>query len=240
VALKRSSFALGAAYHLALDKKGTAYLSVGGEYGSESRDLDRNALDFTDNIETGNSGKPQLSEDWQKLNQSKANFTDINAGALLSAKLNKKMDFNFGVGMFHLAKPKYALLNGGQKLPSRLSAHGQFNIEMNKKWSIHPSFLFQTISGADEIALQGLAGYKFDTVRDIDLNFGLGYRLRDALEILAGGRYKNLRVGVAYDVNTSGLNSQTNGRGGFELAANYIIKIYKPAVVKPKVICPRF
>ena len=29
-------------------------------------------------------------------------------------------------------------------------------------------------------------------------------------------------------------------RGGFELAAYYIIKVYKPAVVKPKVLCPRY
>jgi hypothetical protein len=55
-----------------------------------------------------------------------------------------------------------------------------------------------------------------------------------------GAQYKNLRVGLAYDINVSDLNQVSNYRGGFELAANYIIKIYKPAIVKPKVLCPRF
>jgi hypothetical protein len=41
-------------------------------------------------------------------------------------------------------------------------------------------------------------------------------------------------------VNMSGLSADTNLRGGFELAASYIIRIYKPAVVKTKVLCPRF
>ena len=53
-------------------------------------------------------------------------------------------------------------------------------------------------------------------------------------------QYKSLNVGIAYDINTSDLNSISNYRGGFEIAANYIIKIYKPAVPKPKVICPRY
>ena len=96
------------------------------------------------------------------------------------------------------------------------------------------------MSGADEIILQALAGYLFNPERDITLHFGVGYRMRDALHPIIGGRYKNLTVGMAYDVNTSNLSQATNFRGGFEIAANYIVKIYKPAVIKTKVLCPRF
>ena len=98
------------------------------------------------------------------------------------------------------------------------------------------------MSGADEISLQALAAYMFNEEKDIDLNFGLGYRRSggDAVYPMLGARYKTLRIGLAYDVNVSDLSAQSNYRGGFEIAANYIVKIYKPAKVKTKVLCPRF
>ena len=67
-----------------------------------------------------------------------------------------------------------------------------------------------------------------------------GKTLRDAVQALVGMRYKALNVGLAYDINVSNLNTVSRYRGGFELAANYIIKIYKPAIIKPKVLFPRF
>ena len=103
-----------------------------------------------------------------------------------------------------------------------------------------PAFQYMTMSGADEIQLQALMGYLFNPEKDITLNFGLGYRLRDAVQAIAGMQYKELRVGLAYDINTSDLNNASNYRGGFEIAANYIVKIYKPATIKQKVLCPRF
>ena len=106
---------------------------------------------------------------------------------------------------------------------------GLFNIKLTDKFTVGPSFIYQTMSGADEISLQALGAYQFNAEKDIDLNFGLGYRLSggDAIYPMLGARYKNLRVGLAYDVNISSLNSVSNYRGGFELAANYIVKIYK-------------
>ena len=91
-----------------------------------------------------------------------------------------------------------------------------------------------------EAVRMSLAGYLFNAEKGITLNMGLGYRLSDAINVLAGIKVKSLTVGIAYDINTSSLRTASNYRGGFEIAANYIIKIYKPAVVKPKVLCPRF
>ena len=120
-------------------------------------------------------------------------------------------------------------------------ATGQFNIKMNDKLTVSPTFIYQTMAGAhDEIIVQGLGSYLFNEEKDVTLLFGLGYRFRDAVHPIFGAQVKSLRVGLAYDVNISGLSADTNLRGGFELAASYIIKIYKPAVVKTKVLCPRF
>lgn len=256
--LTHSSFNLGAAYHLALDKKGNAVLSIGAQYGRGQRGVNPENLRFEDGYGKDGIYIPNLSKESLTNGSGEditVSYTGINAGALLSSRLNKQMDFNLGFSMSHLNQPKAGLVDAGgggttpgmggntggsSKLPSRISVHGQFNMQLQPRFSLSPSFLFQKMSGNQEIILQGLANYLFNPEKEITLSFGVGYRMRDAIHPIVGGKYKNLTVGLAYDVNISGLSQASNFRGGFELAANYIIKIYKPAVVKPKVLCPRF
>lgn len=257
-ALVHSAAKLGAAYHLGLDKKGNTVLSIGGHYGGEQRKVDENKLRFEDGLLAApNPSDPNSYgasvEDNRILGNAK--YSDIDLGIVFSSRLNKMMDFNIGFSMYHMFKPNYSLISGGggggpnpnptpqqglAKLPRRSVAHGQFNIKLTDKWDVSPRFLFQTMNGNDEILVQGLAGYLFNEEKDITLNMGLGYRLSDAVNVLLGVKVKDLTVGLAYDINTSDLRTVSNYRGGFEIAANYIIKIYKPAVVKPKVLCPRF
>ena len=240
---------IGATYHLAIDKKANTVISVGAAYGGEQRKVDNGKFFF----ERGytNSTRPNNQYDPGQSGESQTNtddkYTDIDAGLVLTSKLNKMMDFNIGFSMYHLTQPSYSLIGGtgasgggNTKVARRSVLHGQFNAKLNDKFSINPAFLFQTQKGGQEILLQGMAGYLLDEQKDINLNFGVGYRMRDAMQAIAGMRYKALNVGLAYDINVSGLNTVSRYRGGFELAANYIIKIYKPAVIKTKVLCPRF
>ncbi len=253
VGLKHSATKLGATYHLALGKKNTTVLSLGGQYGKGSRKLGDN-YQFEDGF-TGagpDSYDKSLSKDGNVVDD--ASFTDIDAGINISSKLNKRMDFNLGFSMYHINEGKYSLVGrsdtsttppvnptaGDAKIPRRNILHGQFNAALDDRWSINPAFQYMSMSGADEIQIQALAGYLFNPEKDVTLNFGIGYRMRDAIQAIAGMKYKDLRVGLAYDINTSDLNNASNYRGGFELAANYIVKIYKPAVIKQKVLCPRF
>ncbi len=249
--LSNTAFKLGGSYHLALNKKATSYLTFGAQFGNVTRKT--NIKDYT--LEDGlkaqqTTGTYVSAEQPGNTDKLKTSFNDWDGGVIFTTKLNKKMDMNLGFAMYHLLTPKYGLINasGGtgmgstsnEKIPRRAVFHGQFNIDMNKKWTFNPTFLFQSMSGADEIVLQALTGYKFNEQKDILLHFGIGYRMRDAANILLGMTKGPLRVGLAYDVNVSSLTTVSNYRGGWELAANYIFKIYKPAVVKPKILCPRF
>jgi type IX secretion system PorP/SprF family membrane protein len=245
-ALTRTTFSLSGAYHLSLDKKGNTYLSIGGQYGNESRSVDRDRLQLEDHLLTG---KPvNQSNDYNSIRggQDRPSFADINGGIQLTAKLNKKMDVNVGYALYHIGRSNYSLFSGQQgggfaKMPRRSVIHGRFNVAMNDKVTISPTFLYQTAAGADEIMVQGLVSYLFNEKKDITLQAGLSYRLADALNLspIVGMRYKDLRVGFAYDINTGSL-ADVSARGGFEIAANYIIRIYKPAVNKPRILCPRF
>ncbi len=244
--LSYTGIKLAGAYHLALNKKGTTMLSLGITYGSITRRIDRNKLRFEDGILDGN---PKGSLDYLAFgtqDQANASFSDMDAGLVLTSQLNKQIDFNIGFSMFHLTEPRSTLAGDSatnkveSALARRSNVHGRFNIKTNDRMTISPMFMYQTMSGADEIQLQTMANYLYDTEKDITLGLGVGYRMRDAIQILLGFQQKNLQVGFAYDINTSDLSNVSRFRGGFELAANYIIKIYKPAVVKPKVLCPRF
>lgn len=252
--LTHSAGKIGATYHLALDKKGNSVLSIGGHYGGEQRKVDINKLQFGDGFNpSGDYIQAQSMDNGRVLGDAK--YNDIDLGIAFSSRLNKTMDVTLGFSMYHITRPNYSLIGSGggggpnpnptppqgfSKLPRRAVAHGQFNVALTEKWSLSPTFLFQTMEGNDEIIVQGLAGYLFNEERGITLNAGLGYRLSDAINVLLGMKVKDLTVGVAYDINTSSLRTASNYRGGFEIAANYIIKIYKPAVVRPKVLCPRF
>lgn len=236
-ALTHSAAKLGGAYHFAFGKKGNTVLSIGGHYGSEQRRINPEQLIFQDGLELNNVG---LSQDLARV-LGNANYQDFDGGLAFTTRLNPKMDMTLGFSMYHIGRPRYNLLNDGfERLPRRAVTHGVFNIEMNEKWTLSPSFIYQTMSGADEIMVQGLAGYLFNEEKAITLQGGLGYRLSDAVNLLAGARIKDLTLGISYDVNTSSLSNVSNYRGGFEIAANYIVKIYKPSVVKPKILCPRF
>lgn len=252
-ALSHGAAKLGATYHLALGKQGNTVLSVGGHYGGEQRKIDINRLQFGDGFNNAGDYVAALSMDNGRV-IGRATYNDIDLGIVFSSKLNKTMDFNVGFSMFHITRPNYSLVGGGggggptpgpaptgfARLPRRSMAHGQFNVALNDRVTVSPTFLFQTMEGNDEIIVQGMAGYLFNEEKNITLRAGLGYRLGDAVNALVGVKVKDLTVGLAYDINTSSLATVSNNRGGFEIAANYIIKIFKPAVVKPKVLCPRF
>ena len=56
---------------------------------------------------------------------------------------------------------------------------------------------------------------------------GVSYRLQDAVIVMIGANvWKDLRLGLAYDVNTSKLNPYNNGT--LEFMLNYCMKIERP------------
>lgn len=120
----------------------------------------------------------------------------------------------------------------------RIALHGRLNHRLSEKLYVEPTFLFQTTGGASEAAVQTLAGYTVNP--DFTLRIGPGYRFGDAGQILLGLDYKQeLRVGASYDVNLSSLSGVSKLQGGFEVAAYYIIKIYKKPKISPAILCPQ-
>ena len=238
--LTNNASLLSASYHLSLDKNSSRYLVAGFQWGNVSRKF-KDALDLT--FEDGIlSNRPSL--DLTKVEGEGNNYSVVNIGLMYKAIMNKTTDMNIGGVASYITRPNGTVSTGGGgnifKRPLKITFHGQLNRQMSDKTSIHPAFIFQNSAGTNEIALQVMGGYLLNLKEDKKLKakVGLGYRVGDAVQILLGGEYEDWQFGLAYDLNVSGLTPASNLRGGFELAINKIIKIYKKPDVKPVLFCP--
>jgi type IX secretion system PorP/SprF family membrane protein len=253
-----SGGSLSGAYHLSLDKDRRTVITLGGQWGRFSRNIDLNTdARFGDELgaELIDNDPGFTSPDRNPLQGSgggvggnnmgqQRDYTDINAGLAVRTQLNENTTLNAGFGLFHIGEPQVAFLGGGsrdaRKQPMRMGIHGNVQSRLNDKWSVRPTFFYQVIAGTDEIQIQTTAGYLVNPEKEVTLIFGAGYRMRDAAQVLLGVDIKDISVGLAYDVNLSDLTQATNSVGGFELAASYIGKIYKDPNVPPVIFCPRF
>jgi type IX secretion system PorP/SprF family membrane protein len=69
------------------------------------------------------------------------------------------------------------------------------------------------------------------------VNLGFYYRLKDAFIGRVGMKYKNLELGLSYDINVSKFIPATNRRGGVEASLIYIFKKTVPFIAKKRA-CP--
>ncbi len=246
--LRNNASMLSASYHFAFDADRKTVLTLGVQGGTTSRRLDILSTDlkFADEIDAGlGGGGLGAGNSPDRETNDETSALDINAGLMLRQRLGGNDHFELGFAMHHINNPEYNFLsnaggsnnnNDENNRPARTTIHGRYYTELTDIFSLTPSFLFQSTAGTSEIALQALGGMKIN--EDFTLQFGPGYRFEDAVQVMAGVKYKNLTVRLAYDINTSPLSGVSNGQGGFEIAANYIIKINKDPEVPTATLCP--
>jgi len=217
------------AYHFAADDKRKTIISLGLQVGTLSRKLQDNFL-FEDEILSG------ATDEQLPTKEDPTSFLDISGGLTITGRTVGESYFRIGASVMHINQPDYGILSSNSaSLPMKIVGYGTYNMDLNESFVVEPSILFESIGPATEVAIQALGGYKLDG--ETILRAGLGYRLGDALEVLAGLQYKDLRVGASYDLTLSQLE---NPNGAFELAVAYIGRIYKRPKVDPVIFCPRF
>lgn len=223
-----------AAYHLALDKDRNTVIALGIQGGTVSKRLD-GEFQFEDAIL---SGSPSQDQPPTGENENKT-YLDISAGLTITGKIENGSYYRVGLSALHVNQPRAGVLAGGSansRFPMKMVAYGTYYADLNDQFLFTPSILFQNLGPARELALQGMLGYKIPTESTV-LKGGLGYRAGDAIQVLLGIDYKDLRVGASYDLTASQLSRPNNA---FELGVAYIAKIYKRPKVDPVIFCPRF
>ncbi len=257
--LVNGAYMMSLAYHLATNRKATNYLSIGYQTGQVYRRLKNpGEADLASQYANGQFGDPNNAEIFGLLlpDRESTTYTTHNAGLQFTSQINKYNKLKLGLAANHIGRQRFSLFTNGAtgggggpnptpvitqgNVKMRFTLHGSVQSQVSKQLAFLTSWYGQKMSSGYELAVQCLAGYLLNEEKDFTLNFGLGYRVGDAAQLLVGATSGRFKFGVAYDVNLSGLTPATNTVGGFEMAAQYIINIYKKPTVDPVIICPRF
>jgi type IX secretion system PorP/SprF family membrane protein len=235
-ALTNTGVGLNAAYHIGMDAKMQNVLSIGAAFGFMQRTVDRDKLKFQDGI-IGNG----TSRDLTNIDAQGVSYSDVNLGANFRSKMSKTSTLNIGLSLEHAFRPKDNLITPtASKLPSRLNVYATVDAAINKRFSVFPALIFRTAAGTSETMVQAVGGIKLDPKKNLMVRGGVGYRFGDALQVLAGVDFGDIRVGASYDYTTSTLRSNTNAQDGFEIAVSYIGKIFKRPNPPAAVLCPKY
>jgi len=141
------------------------------------------------------------------------------------------MVFDLSAGLYYRIPDKfYVGLSGDQFLQSKgkntfyqlkrtyfLTAGYQWAIPNHPVFELQPSLLLMYDGAEFQFNLSALVMY------NNKFYGGLGYRLQDAVSVLAGINIKSLRIGLSYDICTSALSKYNSG--SIEVMVSYCFKI---------------
>lgn len=236
---------IAASYHLSLDKKGNDYIVAGIQFGTDNYKINPNSIvsdptvqDPTLNFNSGGaggSGNGRQDLDNQRI---------TNFGLMYRSKIDKNTLLNIGASYLYLIRqenkvtqtPSQTALD---KRPSEFIIHGLIDRDIDKKLSIHPSFIAR-VKGKEgtELMVQAMAGYLIRPDLALRLKGGLGYDLNNGPALLLGADYGEWRFGMSYELALHGISAAVPSFGGFEISAQKIINIYKKPAVEPTICCP--
>lgn len=256
--LVNNAFKLSAAYHLGLNKKGTAVISFGYQTGSVARRIKASGLAKIE-LESDDYEPGSLTGDLalMGISELQKSYLDHVGGINFKARPNRTDVIEFGLAVGNIGSPDASLLGGGGggmnpgpnpppssgrfESPLRFIGTASYRFALNSEFALKPTAFYQRLGPASELAIQVGGEYLLNAEKQTVLRAGLGYRVGDALQLIVGMDFKqSLQVTFGYDVNVSQLSPASNAVGGFELSAVYIGKIYKRPDPEPVLFCPRF
>lgn len=140
---------------------------------------------------------------------------------------------DLGAGAFHLNTPDQTFRSDKSDLPVRLSMYVMPVFQLNKKFDVVGAGTFQKQGEYTEILGGAAVRYHLSTRKAKEFALQLGFSGRfnsigDALIPTAELHYRDLMVGLSWDVNISDFSTATNRNGGPELSVRYIIRKVHP------------
>jgi len=221
--LSRTNITLSSAYTHQLSEK--HFLSGGLQIGIAQSRFQTDNLTF-DNQFNGDVFDENLPTNEVFPNQNFI-FGELNAGLNWHFQLPKKgISADAGIGLAHINKPRQSFFEHQDiRLPRRMSIFARATIPITSIIDLQPAILIQRQGAYHENVLGTNVKYHFSKKTNMERGVyaGAWFRTGDALAFSAGVDYLNLRVGISYDINISPFNTATNGAGGPEISAIYII-----------------
>jgi type IX secretion system PorP/SprF family membrane protein len=238
--LNHLNIALSEAYRFYVGKGAKNNISIGLQEGFNQESINFSNLTFESEY-TGTGFNTNLPP---SFGRSSFSYFGLNAGAVYTSKVSKTVDFYGGVAMFNINTPSQSFeeesVSSGNTLATREVLHAGFRVALSNQVGLLPAALFMTQAGTNETDIGTSLSYLFKgNANDATLYVGGYYRVQDAIIALVGMEYKNVRVGVSYDINVSSLQEATNDEGGFEISLTYV-GLFSLINDRPVLFCPRY
>ena len=248
--LNTTSAGASASYHRILNesKRGGSrtVLSVGLQGGVLARSADLKSTDLIlaeeQEVGLGGGGLGIGSGMERQGDNFNSSGFDLGFGASLARRLDAERTFRIGASVRHLVAPEYSLVSTGVNRPTTISLQGGYSQLLGEGLLIEPQAFVQTTGGGFVAAqLQAMGGRFFGEDKDRLLKVGFGVRLPARFVYpMVGFEVGDLKLAAAFDISANQL--QTNAEGfqrGFEIGAQYTIKIFKEPIVERVILCPQ-
>ena len=197
-----------------------------------------------------------IEPDVQSGAPDRINYLDINTGVAWFYNFDRFSNIYLGVSASHLNRPDVSFYKDEDLSESLIAYrkyifHGGADIEVNRKNTVMPSFIFMDQGPHREITVGSYWKYKtsMNGSRNSTSALYFGGWLRwyaernylgtDAIVAAIRMDFKNTFLSLTYDINISSLTRASNGAGGPEFSVIHIIDSWgnkRPT----KIRCPNF
>ncbi len=216
------------------------FLTLGIQSGITNKNLSYDELRF-DAQYNGFSFQQGLPSR-ESFSSNRQTFFNLHSGIRFQQKIDERNEFKLGVGLFNLTKPTESYFdNQAIELDRRFVANASYQFDVSSEIDLVPTMFFMAQGTYFEYILGVRGKYILsDAVGAKQAAYiGLFFRTKDAGFITAEYDYNNWHFGLSYDINLSTLRQASNGRGGIEFSAIYILKQLKVTSEKFK-RCPDY
>jgi type IX secretion system PorP/SprF family membrane protein len=151
-------------------------------------------------------------------------YFDLNAGLSFDHQGASKLDYQFGVGLFHVNKPGQSVLNNeNYKLAMRSVIHGNLIYNFNNKDKAQFGTNLQT-QGQDNIFTFGGAYTRvLDAPKNINITVGLWDRWNEAIYPYIGVQYNDIHLGLSYDIPPADIRNRLGSVNSLEASLTWDI-----------------
>ena len=227
-------------YKIALDKDSNHNISGGIQIGFTNKNLSYQELRFDAqyNGVRFDNGLPN-----QEYFTARAQtFLNLHAGMVYDYQIDSDKKWQLGISLFNITNPKESYFNNQEiKLDRRITAHTTLTLDITSEIDVLPSLFYMKQGKYFEFIIGSLGKYTLSegAGNNQSVYAGLFYRSKDAGYLTVGYEINNWNFGLSYDINLSSLRQASNGRGGIELSAIYILKLFRPTKKVHK-FCPDY
>lgn len=225
------------AYTMKLNKH--HFITLGTQLSIAQRGLNASNLTFDEQFVDGSyTAGASTGETLEDLNFV---YADVAVGLNWLFQISKRMQFKFGMAVYHLNTPNQSFFGNDEiVLARRINLHIQAVIGIGDKLDLMPAAIYSQHDTQQErifgTAIKYHLSQKFAKEKGIIV--GVWYRMNDAAIPVIGVHYPNWQASLSYDTNVSDFTAASNTIGAVELSYIHLITNVKPMINRKA--CPIF